>query len=96
VGLDPFCADSLGFLVDVLEASSLQLRRAVYALERSDECARGTGVSNLLFHVELAHRDERHHVETLESGRFHCPLNVVEGCPNIRCHVPLASTSREL
>jgi hypothetical protein len=25
----------------------------------------------LLFHVELAHKDERHDVEALESGRFH-------------------------
>jgi hypothetical protein len=37
----------------------------------SDECARTTGVSNSLFHVELAHRDGKHHVEDLENGHFH-------------------------
>jgi hypothetical protein len=39
---EPCCADSLSFLVNALEACSLQLRRAVHALERSDECVRGT------------------------------------------------------
>jgi hypothetical protein len=71
VVLDTGCTDSLGALVDVLEACNLKLRRAVHALERSNECARGAGVAMLLLNVKLTHSDERYHGEALESGRFH-------------------------